>query len=454
MSSNEQYIWSFLKNKGFSDFGTSGLMGNLFAESGLNPINLQQTFEKKLGLTDLTYTQGVDTGSYTNFVKDSAGYGLAQWTYWSRKQKLLEYAKSLRVSIGDLDMQLNFLLQELQQSFPSVYNTLLSATSIEEASNAVLFDFERPANQGTEVQLKRQSYSKTYFNKYSNIGGNIMSNSPLVDYTLISPNKTSPRNKEIDTVTIHCYVGQVTVERMGKGFADPNRQASCNYGVAYDGKIGMYCEEKDRSWCSGGYKLVDGVKVPIRVNGISGSDNDHQAITIEVACESTHPYEVTPAAYEALINLLVDICTRNPKIGRLRWQGDKSLVGKVDQQNMTVHRWFANKACPGDYLYLRHGEIAAEVNRRLDNNTLIIDEDDNMDVVRFKELFDEMRGEFRDNDSASWSKEARDWAVNTGLINGNGKTINGEPNCMWEDLLTREQLAMVLYRFAQMIGKV
>ena len=135
MSSNEQYIWSFLKNKGFSDFGTSGLMGNLFAESGLNPINLQQTFEKKLGLTDLTYTQGVDTGSYTNFVKDSAGYGLAQWTYWSRKQKLLEYAKSLRVSIGDLDMQLNFLLQELQQSFPSVYNTLLSATSIEEAGD-------------------------------------------------------------------------------------------------------------------------------------------------------------------------------------------------------------------------------------------------------------------------------------------------------------------------------
>lgn len=281
-----------------------------------------------------------------------------------------------------------------------------------------------------------------------------MSNSPLVDFIQISPNKTSPRNKEIDTVTIHCYVGQVTVERMGRGFADPNRQASCNYGVAYDGKIGMYCEEKDRSWCSGGYKTVDGKKVPIYVNGISGSMNDHQAITIEVACESYHPYEVTPAAYEALINLLVDICKRNPKIGRLRWQGDKSLVGNVAEQNMTVHRWFANKACPGDYLYLRHAEIAAEVNRRLDNNTIKIDEDEDMDVVRFKELFDEMRSEFRDNDSANWSKEARDWAVNTGLINGNGKTVNGEPNGMWEDLLTREQLVTVLYRFAQMMGKV
>lgn len=278
-----------------------------------------------------------------------------------------------------------------------------------------------------------------------------MSNSSLVDFIQISPNKTSPRNKEIDTVTIHCYVGQVTVERMGQGFAKPSRGASCNYGVAYDGKIGMYCEEKDRSWCSGG-KDKDGK--PIYVNGISGSMNDHQAITIEVACESDHPYEVTPAAYEALINLLVDICKRNPKIGKLKWQGDKSLVGKVEQQNMTVHRWFANKACPGDYLYLRHAEIAAEVNRRLDNDTIDTKEDEDMDVVRFKELFDEMREGFRDNDSANWSKEARDWAVNTGLISGNGETINGEPNCMWEDLLTREQLVTVLYRFAQMMGKV
>ena len=278
-----------------------------------------------------------------------------------------------------------------------------------------------------------------------------MSNSPLVDFIQISPNKTSPRNKEIDTVTIHCYVGQVTVERMGRGFADPARQASCNYGVAYDGKIGMYCEEKDRSWCSGG---KDKNGNPIYVNGISGSMNDHQAITIEVACESAHPYEVTPAAYEALINLLVDICKRNPKIGRLKWQGDKSLVGKVERQNMTVHRWFANKACPGDYLYLKHAEIAAEVNRRLDNDTIDTKEDEDMDVVRFKELFDEMREGFRDNDSANWSKEARDWAVNTGLISGNGETINGEPNCMWEDLLTREQLVTVLYRFAQMMGKV
>lgn len=173
-----------------------------------------------------------------------------------------------------------------------------------------------------------------------------MSNSKLVDYTRISPNKTSPRNHKIDTITIHCVVGQCTVETLGNIFAPTSRQASSNYGIGYDGRIGMYVEEKDRSWCS------------------SSGSNDHRAITIEVASETKHPYEVTDAAYKALIDLCVDICQRNG-IKELKWKADKSLIGKVDQQNMTVHRWFANKACPGDYLYNLHGQIAAEVNARL-----------------------------------------------------------------------------------------
>lgn len=173
-----------------------------------------------------------------------------------------------------------------------------------------------------------------------------MSNSPLVSYTKISPNKNSPRNHKIDTISIHCVVGQCTVERIGDIFAPSSRQASSNYGVGLDGRIGMYVEEKDRSWCT------------------SSSSNDNRAITIEVASDTTHPYAVTDAALEGLIKLLVDICQRN-NIKQLLWKGDKSLIGHVDKQNMTVHRWFANKACPGDYLYNKHGEIAAEVNRRL-----------------------------------------------------------------------------------------
>ena len=173
-----------------------------------------------------------------------------------------------------------------------------------------------------------------------------MSNSKLVSYTKISPNKTSPRNHKIDTITIHCVVGQCSVETLGNVFAPTSRKASSNYGIGYDGKIGMYVEEKDRSWCS------------------SSSSNDNRAITIEVASDTTHPYKVNDKAYAALLDLLTDICQRNG-IKELLWKGDKSLIGQIDKQNMTVHRWFANKACPGDYLYNRHGEIAAEVNRRL-----------------------------------------------------------------------------------------
>lgn len=170
-----------------------------------------------------------------------------------------------------------------------------------------------------------------------------MSNSSLVSYVKISPNKTSPRNHAIDTITIHCVVGQCSVETLGDIFAQTSKQASSNYGIGPDGRIGMYVEEKDRSWCS------------------SSRSNDHRAITIEVASDTTEPYAVTDAAYESLIKLCADICKRNG-IKKLLWKADKSLIGQVDKQNMTVHRWFANKSCPGEYLYSRHYDIANRVN--------------------------------------------------------------------------------------------
>ena len=179
-----------------------------------------------------------------------------------------------------------------------------------------------------------------------------MSNSPLVSYTKISPYKTSPRKHKIDTITIHCVVGQFSLETLGNIFSSPSAQASCNYGISYDGKVGMYVEEKDRSWCS------------------SNRANDNRAITIEVASDTTHPYAVKKAAYDKLIDLLVDICKRNG-IPKLLWKADKNLIGQVDKQNMTVHRWFANKDCPGEYLYSRHGEIARLVNQRLSKGTSI-----------------------------------------------------------------------------------
>lgn len=180
-----------------------------------------------------------------------------------------------------------------------------------------------------------------------------MSNSPLATYTKISPNRTIPRNHKIDTISIHCVVGQFTARQilnMGHFTKFSTKGSSCNYAIGKDGSIGLGVEEKDRSWCT------------------SSRDNDNRAITIEVASDTTHPYAVTDAAYKALIKLLADICKRND-IKELKWKGDKSLIGKIDEQNMTVHRWFAKKACPGDYLYERHGQIAKEVNELLGVNT-------------------------------------------------------------------------------------
>ena len=182
-----------------------------------------------------------------------------------------------------------------------------------------------------------------------------MSNSSLATFTQISPNKNSPRNHAIDTITIHCMAGNLTIEQCGALFAKSDRKASSNYGVDSKGRIGLYVDERDRSWAT------------------SNGANDNRAITIEVANDggAETGWHVSDAAYKALIKLLVDICKRN-NIRELKWKADKSLIGHPDKQNMTVHRWFAAKACPGDYLYALHGQIAANVNSELNKKSTII----------------------------------------------------------------------------------
>ena len=240
-------IWGYLQAKGLTVYGIAGLMGNLYAESGLNPQNLQNTYEKSLHFTDATYTTAVDNGTYTNFVYDKAGYGLAQWTYWSRKQALLAFAKAAGKSIGDLYVQLDFLWKELTESYPGVLAVLKSATSVLEASNAVLLNFEKPASKDTvETQMRRAGYGQMYYDQF------------------------------------------------------------------------------------------------------------------------------------------------------------------------------------------------------------VIQQED-LSLVEFKELYQAMRSELQDNDAGEWSAEARRWAVNCGLVAGNGTEINGQPNYMWQDFLTREQLLTMLYRFAGMM---
>ena len=179
-------------------------------------------------------------------------------------------------------------------------------------------------------------------------------NSPLVSYTKLSPNHSGQRTHSIDRITPHCVVGQCSVETLGNIFLPTSRQASCNYGIGVDGRVGMYVEEKNRSWCS------------------SSNANDQRAVTIECASDTTEPYAFKDVVYQKLITLCVDICKRNGK-KKLLWLGDKdktlSYEPKSDEMVLTVHRWFANKSCPGSWMYARMGDLAAKVTAQLGGGT-------------------------------------------------------------------------------------
>ena len=164
---NEEKIWNYLKGAGLNDFGTAGLMGNLYAESGLIPNNVENLYEKRLGVTDASYTAAVDSGKYQFFATDKAGYGLAQWTYCSRKAELLDYAQCCRKSIGDLEMQLDFLMKELREGYKTVLAVLKTAGSVRAASDAVLLKFERPADQSEAAQARRAVFGQKYYDKYA-----------------------------------------------------------------------------------------------------------------------------------------------------------------------------------------------------------------------------------------------------------------------------------------------
>lgn len=354
-TNNEQKIWNYLKAAGLNDCGAAGMMGNLYAESGLFPNNLQNAYEKKLGYTDTTYTAAVDDGSYTEFACDAAGYGLAQWTYSTRKAGLLSFAKEKHKSIGDLELQLDYLMKELKEGYTAVLNILKTASTVMEASNAVLMKFERPADQSEAVQSKRAGYGQKYYNKYANItGGTTMSytNSTLIDCTVKSPNHSGTRTHKIDRITPHCVVGQLSAESIGGCFTSTSRQASCNYGIGYDGRVCLIVDEANRSWCS------------------SSNANDQRAITIECASDAKEPYAFKDAVYNKLVKLCIDICKRNG-LTKVLWIEDKekslAYSPKSGECVLTVHRWFANKSCPGSWMYARMGQLADEINKGLGN---------------------------------------------------------------------------------------
>ena len=201
-------------------------------------------------------------------------------------------------------------------------------------------------------------------------------NSSLVSYTKLSPNHSGQRTHSIDRITPHCVVGQCSVETLGSIFYPTSRQASCQYGIGSDGRIGMYVEEKNRSWCS------------------SSNANDQRAITIECASDTTEPYAMNNKVYDALIKLCVDICKRNGK-KKLIWLGDKDKTlnynPKSDEMVITVHRWFANKSCPGNWLYARLGDLATKVTAQLTGTTTTTPETPTTTLYRVRKTWSDSK---------------------------------------------------------------
>ena len=201
-------------------------------------------------------------------------------------------------------------------------------------------------------------------------------NSSLVSYTKLSPNHSGQRTHSIDRITPHCVVGQCSVETLGSIFYPTSRQASCQYGIGSDGRIGMYVEEKNRSWCS------------------SSNANDQRAITIECASDTSEPYAMNSKVYDALIKLCVDICKRNGK-KKLIWLGDKDKTlnynPKSDEMVITVHRWFANKSCPGNWLYARLGDLATKVTAQLTGTTTTTPETPTTTLYRVRKTWSDSK---------------------------------------------------------------
>lgn len=553
---NEEKIWNYLKVQGFNDFGIAGLMGNLYAESGLKSTNLQNTYEKSLGFTDDSYTAAVDNGSYTNFVHDSAGYGLAQWTYYSRKQNLLNYAKSIGASIGDLEMQLQFLVKELN-GYSGMSQNLKNATSVLNASNWVLLNFERPADQGTGVQNKRASFGQTYYDKFTNKSIDVSSvakgsgtmkysdnNLPLQCMMTNSTCYKSTRQMNVVGVLWHSTgANNPTLKRyvqpsendanyaklmalLGKntGGNDWNHISveaglNCWIGKLADGTVTTVqtmpwnyrpwgCGSGSKGSCNNGW-----IQFEICEDGLN--DATYFNAVYKEACEITaylcKKFGIDPFGTVSYNGIQVptilchadsyryglgsnhgDVLHWFPKYGKsmetvrndvAALMKGVTTAGTVQTQDKAVN--YQGKVTANGGLNCRTSPIDGSVITAYENGAIITitkerngwgytgtgwvcldyvqkisqtanaqpqtqkEDDDMLSYDDWKKYMEQYRKELQDNDCGSWSEEARQWAISTGMITGMGTGVDGKPNYAWADQLSREQAATLFYRFAQ-----
>ena len=342
---DEEKIWNYLKSQINNNFGVAGLMGNLYAESGLRSNNLQNTYEKSLGLTDVAYTNAVDNGSYTNFIQDKAGYGLAQWTFWSRKEKLYNYIKERKKSIGDLESQLTFLLQELSTTYPTVLNTLKNAKSVQEASNAVLLQFERPRDQSVEMQQKRAKYGQVYYDKYAKTTSTSTNNN-TVSLKIINKfgthNTTVKNNRPIEWIVIHYTAGTTSVKGAAQNtanwFLNPSSKGAADF-IVDDAEIVQYNPDPKNRYCW----AVGGAKYSNTINSLAtkyyNQCKNSNSISIEICSSKKNKASLSAADNDwyftdAVVNNAVKLT--------------KYLMNlyKIDINHIITHNMVTGKWCP------------------------------------------------------------------------------------------------------------
>jgi len=230
----------------------------------------------------------------------------------------------------------------------------------------------------------------------------------MVSYTRLSPNHSGQRTHSIDRITPHCVVGQLSAESICGCFTSPSRQASCNYGIGTDGKVSLCVEEKNRSWCS------------------SSNANDQRAVTIECASDKTEPYAMNSKVYDSLIKLCTDICRRNGK-KKLLWLGDRNktlnYTPKSDEMVLTVHRWFANKSCPGDWLYARLGDLAAKVTAALSTGTGASADKAASQLYRVRKTWADSKSQKGAFSVLANAKKCADSNKGYSVFDGNGKKV-------------------------------
>jgi hypothetical protein len=233
-------------------------------------------------------------------------------------------------------------------------------------------------------------------------------NSSMVAYTRLSPNHSGQRTHSIDRITPHCVVGQLSAESICGCFTSPSRQASCNYGIGTDGKVSLCVEEKNRSWCS------------------SSNANDQRAVTIECASDKTEPYAINSKVYDSLIKLCTDICRRNGK-KKLLWLGDRNktlnYTPKSDEMVLTVHRWFANKSCPGDWLYARLGDLATKVTAALSTGTGASADKAASQLYRVRKTWADSKSQKGAFSVLANAKKCADSNKGYSVFDGNGKKV-------------------------------